>query len=151
MTNDEEQGIELSNRDLEQYFENLKAPEIQDAAAVEEQILRALLKAHTPEEIFKGGTLTKASDILSIPLTMRDVRYNRSSYDSREGAYAVIDAVRQDTGEVIAIGCGARKVMVQAFVLKREGLLPTDVAIVENPTANGYSVMSLVPIEKASA
>jgi hypothetical protein len=139
---------ELSGADLEAYFTDVKTPEIQDSAAVEEAILLNILRARTPDEALKGGTLTKASDVLGVPLSIRDVHFNRSTFDSREGAYAVIDAVRRDTGEVLTIGCGARKVMIQVYKFKREEWLPAELVFTENTTANGFGVLSLAPVSK---
>jgi hypothetical protein len=139
---------DLTGADLEAYFADLKVPEIQDSAAVEEAILLNILEARTPAEALKGGTLAKASDLIGVPIEIRDVHFNRSAFDSREGAYAVIDAIRGDTGEVLTIGCGARKVMIQAYKFKREGWLPAELEFAENTTANGFGVLSLVPVSQ---
>jgi len=150
MSNDM-QTSEMSGNELEQYFADLKAPEIQDPAAVEEEILRGILAAQTPEEALRGGKLTSARDVIGVPLTIRGVRYNRSSFETREAAYAVIDAVDRRTGEVLTIGCGARKVMAQLWVFDQRGWLPAELIISEsaNQTANGYRVMQLEPVETA--
>jgi hypothetical protein len=142
----------LHGDELAQYISSLRAPEIQDSNEIEDEIVRRILAAQSPDEALGAGRLTQARDLIGVPLTIRGVRFNQSGFDTREGVYAVMDAVDHRTGEVLSVGCGARKVLAQLWVFQQRGWYPAELMITEsaNQTSNGYRVMQLERVAETS-
>lgn len=119
------------------------SPASADAIALD--IAKRILTAPDADSVLDQQELLEAKDRLGVPLTIRDVRWNGSSFAGGPGVYAVMDAVNHRTGEVELIACGGRNVMAQLYRLVQLRALPRDLMIVEakKPTANGYTPLWL--------
>lgn len=83
-------------------------------ADVMARIANELAAAETVDDVLEGGSTTEVDAVLDVPLTIRDFILRPSDLPGMfdVNAFAVIDAVREDTGEVIVISCGGHNVMV---------------------------------------
>jgi hypothetical protein len=122
---------------------------VEDPDAIALEIAKRILSATTADDVLAPQQTTPAEDVLGVPVEVRGVRWNPSAYNGGPGAYAVIDAVRVDTGEVLAISCGSRNVIVQLYRLVKLGALPRQVVIVRvsKPTSSGYYPMWLQRVD----
>lgn len=108
-------------------------------------IIGRILNATTVDDVLGGRIAIHARDMLGEPFTLLGVRFNESTIDGDGPAfYAVLEAVDPE-GEPMAITCGARNVMAQAWKLKDMGALPVAVMIQQSDrqTKAGYRVMWL--------
>lgn len=115
---------------------------IADPIEVAQDIVRRILEAGDPEQVFSGGRAVGGREALGRPFILHGVRWHRSAYAAEGGLpiFAVLDATFVDTGERVAITTGAVNVMAQVFALARLDALPVQVKIEESdrPTAAGY-------------
>lgn len=110
-------------------------------------IVARILGADTPEATLDMGEPVKAEDLEQVTLNVSGVRWMRSTFDEGPGVYAVIDAVREDTGEAIKATCGSVNVMTQLLKLQTMQAFPQRVKIVKSqrPTQSGYYPFWLQP------
>lgn len=108
-------------------------------------IIARILNASTVEDVLGTSSATHARDYLDTPFHLLGVRFNQSTYeDAGPDFYALLDAADRD-GEKVAISCGARNVIAQAWKLADMGALPIDVQLRQStkPTSAGFHVMWL--------
>jgi len=109
------------------------------------EIIARILSATTAEEVLGGSEPVHARDYLGRPFRLLGVKFNRSDFEEAGPRfYAVLDAVDPD-GEPLAITCGARNVIAQAWRLADLGVLPIRVRLTEaaRTTKNGYKIIRL--------
>lgn len=125
--------------------EDMRTLESDSANAVED-ILGRILQAETADDILAEDGLIEAEELLGVPVQIWSYKVNESDFTDGMPGYLVIDAIRQDTGEKVTIGCGAVKVQAQILKLKRIGALPIVVKFVKNEkgTKAGRHPLSLV-------
>lgn len=114
---------------------------------VAREIAYRILGAETEDDIFDQGGATSARDVLSVPLMIKNVRWQTSRYE--EGGpkvFALLNATRADNGEELLITCGSRNVMAQLFRAGQLGLIPFEKPkkFQENMTAAGFGALWLV-------
>lgn len=116
-----------------------------DADQVSIDIIARILEASDAAGVLGREEAAHARDVLDVPLMLRDVRFNRSTFeDSTTAFYSLLDCVNVD-GEPVLVTCGAKNVIAQAWRLKDLGALPIAVVLREAPkeTAAGYKPMWL--------
>lgn len=108
-------------------------------------VIAKILSADTIEGVFGGGGTIHARDYLDTPFKLLGLHFNESTFDG-EGPnfYALLDAVNAD-GEKVAITCGAKNVIAQAWKLADMNALPMDIIIKQSAkaTASGFHIMWL--------
>lgn len=109
------------------------------------EIIRRILDSETVDDVLGGAGAIHARDFLSKPFALTGVKFNESSFDSAGPAFYAILEGADPNGEKVAITCGARNVIAQAWKLRDMGALPIQVVIVESPreTAAGFKPMWL--------
>lgn len=120
--------------------------EYQDPDAINRAITEHILGATTIDEILAPVGTTSAEDVAGMKLSIRGVRFNRSSFEDGPGVYCLIDATATDSGEAYTIACGARNVMAKLYRAHQLGVEIPPVMIVKSKTAtsNGYFPLDLV-------
>jgi hypothetical protein len=110
-------------------------------------IVARILAADDAGSVLDMGEPTKAEDLEQVPLTVRGVRWMRSTFDEGPGVYAVVDASRDDNEEQVKVTCGSVNVMTQLLRLQTMDAFPQKVKIVKSsrPTKSGYYPYWLQP------
>lgn len=118
-----------------------------DSSDVSEKIMANILDAPTADDVFESTSgeaagLIRSEDRYGVPLTIREVALNESTFNEGPPAYAVIEATNLRTGEDETIACGASNVVAGLIKLHQLNALPIDVVIFESSkrTANGFYV-----------
>lgn len=118
------------------------------------EITERIMAATTVDDVLSGASseLTKAENILGVPLMILSVRFNASDFALTNplGAYAVMDCVTTQ-GEKRVVSCGSETVMAQLYRLITMDALPVHVQInrTERATKSGFHPMSLSGAKKA--
>lgn len=105
-------------------------PEVEDRDATSEAIIREILAAEGLGELFRSRSTVATRDLIGTPLLIRGVRLMRSNIEGIEGVWMLIDAVRLDTGEPIAVNTGAKNIMAILWRANELERLPVEVEIV---------------------
>lgn len=114
------------------------------------EIIRRILDSETVDDVLGGAGAVHARDYLGRAFVLTGVKFNESSFETAGPSfYAILEGADEDS-EKVAITCGARNVIAQAWKLRDMGALPLRVMIIESPrpTKEGYRPMWL---EKAAA
>lgn len=122
-----------------------------NADQVSMDIIARILNATDVAGVLEGGGATHARDYLDEPFMLTGVRFNKSSFDGvGPQFYALLEGADRD-GEKLAITCGAKNVIAQAWKLADLGALPLSVELKQSksPTANGFHVMWLEAAPKS--
>ncbi len=142
--------LELSRpSEIEQALvEGIALPQTDDPAFVSRAIVERILATKDVAEVFASFETTAAQDVLGVGLEVRGIRWQRSSFNEGPPIYAVLDAIRLDTGETTMITCSGRSVMAALFQLARLGSLPIKLKIMQapNPTADGFRPLRLARV-----
>lgn len=106
-------------------------------------IIEKVLAFENVDDILAGnvGGVLSSDSLIGEPLELLDVHWNRSDFnDGMFEYYAVVDAVRQNTGEKIVFSISATTAMAQLFKLESGEHFPQVVQIVrsDKQTRNGY-------------
>ena len=94
-----------------------------DPAAAQEQIVRRILSAETPEDILREDSTIATREMVGVPLKLEDYRVLRSQLvdpstgEVKKGVFLIIDAVRVDNDEKVTMNTGAPKIMAQVIRL----------------------------------
>jgi hypothetical protein len=108
-------------------------------------VIAKILSADTIEGVFGGAGTIHARDYLDTPFKLLGLHFNESTYDSAgPNFYALLEGVSVD-GETLAITCGAKNVIAQAWKLGDMNALPMNVVIKQSAkaTASGFYIMWL--------
>jgi hypothetical protein len=110
-------------------------------------IVARILGAEGADNVLDMGEPTKAEELEQVPLLVKGVSWQRSTFEEGPGVYAVIDATREDQNEPLKVTCGSVNVMTQLLKLQTMGAFPQKVKIVKSskPTASGYYPFWLQP------
>lgn len=108
-----------------------------------------ILTAETDEEIWDAdaaGTVN-GQDMMDVEMQVRGVKYAPSSdeYDAPLGVYAIIDAIRMDTGEEAVVSTGAPLVITKLRAFEARGKFPLGCVIKGTKAAKG-TVLKLRPL-----
>lgn len=138
---------EVSGEVIDRFVAEIRPLTVENPDEVRAGILQRIATAGSFAEAFKRTGLVNAEDVLNVPLEVRGVRWNESTFVEGLGVYAVLDAVRRDTGQVLSIGCGGENVAFKMRKAQVEGWFPCTVQLVrgERPTSNGFYVLDVIP------
>lgn len=116
-----------------------------DPDQVAMDIIRRILDATSVDDVLGGAGATHARDFLGRDFALTGVKFNQSSFDSAGPAFYALLEGADGNGEKVAITCGARNVIAQAWKLRDMDALPVVVQLVESPreTAAGFRPMWL--------
>jgi hypothetical protein len=106
-------------------------PEVEDSEQAQRAIVERILAAETAEDVWQDSASTATRDLLGVPLEVRDVKLMASNIEGATGTYALLDAVRLDTGEVILVNSGSPTIMATVVRRKQLGSLPMQCVVVE--------------------
>lgn len=117
------------------------------------EIALRILESETAEEILNPAETVDAEDLAGAPFVLNAVAISRSNKDGGIGYFATLDATHPETGERMAISCGAANVVVQAVSLYERGFLPIKVFIevAAKATSRGFYPLTLRLFEKEEA
>jgi hypothetical protein len=119
---------------------------VEDAEAQAKEIAYRILSAEDENAIYEQAATTSARDITGIPLTIRNVRWQKSRMtEGGPTVFALIEAERLDNGKVELITCGSRNVMAQLYRAAQLGKLPSETPLkfIENETSAGFAALWL--------
>lgn len=113
---------------------------VMDPEVISRMIASRILEASSINEILNQQTNLKVEDIEGEPLTIQSASFMSSGFKEGPGIYAIIQAVRENTGEVVNVSCGGTNVLAQIIRAMQLGAMPFRAyfARAANPTANGY-------------
>lgn len=119
---------------------------VTDPEAISRAIVEQIGKATSVEELLAPTATASTEDYLDLPLQVQETRWMKSSFAEGLGVFAVVDAIRLDTGDQITFSCGASNVMAKLFKAQTErwDLPPVRLYKSPTPTANGFHVFDLV-------
>lgn len=119
---------------------------IDTSANAIEDIVGRVLDAETVDDVLADDSAIGADEILGVPIQIWSVKVNESEVQGALPFYAVIEGVRQDTGENVVVTCGSVKVCAQLMKLDRLKAFPVVVKIVKKDKATlaGYFPLALV-------
>jgi hypothetical protein len=124
------------------------APEVEDPAEIQRMIVNRIVSAQSIDELFIETGTVATKEVVGIPLMVQDCRLLKGEIEGEEGVYMLIEAVRGDTGELVALNSGAPNIMSILYKGKKLGLLPLQVEVAEAGRARpGYNApLTLKPI-----
>lgn len=105
---------------------------LSDVDDVQERIGQEILAADSVEAILDGGQATQAEDILGQSFTIHGFQLrpsDKEAYPDGPDYFAVMDVSMTDTGEVLAVTCGAFNVMTALLRIEELGGFPREVCI----------------------
>lgn len=114
-------------------------------------IIAKILNAETTADVLGGGGATHARDYLDTPFTLTGLHFNESTFEGQgPNFYAILEGA-DENGERVAVTCGARNVIAQAWKLADMGSLPIAVVIKQSAkaTSAGFHVMWLEAAPKS--
>ena len=116
-----------------------------NADQVSIDIIARILNAGTAAEVLGGAGAIHARDYLDQPFTLTGVRFNKSSFDGAGPTFYAILEGADHNGEKVAVTCGAKNVIAQAWKLHDLAALPVAVMLKQSPrpTSSGYHVLWL--------
>lgn len=128
--------------------EGTELPMDESPEAAARAIVEQILASPDVDSVFSTFAATPISDLLGIPLEVRGVKWNRSSFDNGAPVFAVVNAVRLDSGEAVTATCGGRSVMAAFYAFGRMNAYPVRLAVIEspNPTKEGYRPYRIVRV-----
>jgi hypothetical protein len=107
----------------------------QAAEASMDNMIKKLDDANTVEEIL-GSAVVHAADIVGVELVIEGVRFYEGNFTDSLGDkdFAVMDCVRKDTNELIAVSTGSATVKAQLAALYRISAFPVVAIITSGDT-----------------
>jgi hypothetical protein len=105
--------------------------EAYDSEEVQRALALGLLGSETEEEVFGGQGLAPWSELIGVPMEVREVHFNPSRTEKGPGFYAVVNLVRLDTGEASVRHVGGWKPASQLLYMWSRGKLPFKAKLVE--------------------
>lgn len=104
----------------------------EDSEATINRLIMQTFAAEKAEDIFGGSGTISSQDAVGWPLSVRGYTLHRSDLaEDGPAVFMVVDAVRIDTGEVIALTTGSKRIMAQVVTAKARNVLPQNVVVVE--------------------
>lgn len=105
--------------------------EAYDSEEVQRALALGLLGSESEEEVFGNQSLPPWSELLGVPVEVRDVHFNPSRTEKGPGFYAVVNLVTLDTGEASVRHVGGWKPASQLLYMWSRGKLPFKAKLVE--------------------
>jgi hypothetical protein len=146
------QAVKPHDRFRESLQRQAAAEQVYRADEVSASQIDRILSATTEEEIWESdeGGVVSSQDMEDIELHIRGygIAESSSEYKSTLGVFALIDAVRMDTGEEVIVNTGSDLIISKLAMFKAHNLLPIEGVIKGTPTRSGGRLMRLKPIPK---
>lgn len=104
-----------------------------------------ILAAQTPEELSVGGKADHVRDLIDVPIEVESITFTESDYEDGYPFFALFHGKEVRTGKPVVVSCGGLTVVPAAYMLRKNGWLPTVVVFTEakaNPTT-GYKPINL--------
>lgn len=121
-------------------------PVARDPELITRQILERIMAADTFEEAFAPQTIPSwAVEFMDEPVIVQEFKLNPSTYEQGSSVYAVCDIVHVESGELYTVSIGGRNVLVQLVKMLEMGWMDNPVKLSSKKTAEGFSVLWLVP------
>lgn len=118
-------------------------PQMADPELVTREILERIMRAETFEEAFRPQTLRAWSELIGVPVKVRDFHLNPSGLEGQT-VYAVCELELLDGSEsTTTVTCGGKNVLMQLVKALEQGWLDKPVVLMEKPTNEGYKVLWL--------
>ena len=115
-----------------------------DPELISRQIVEGILNAETFEEAFAPKSVPAWRDMLDVPVLVRNVKLNRSSFEgSASSIYAVCDLERLDNAERVTVTCGGRNVLAQLVKMLEKSWTDKPVKLIGKQTGEGYTALWL--------
>ncbi len=123
--------------ELDDYARSLP---VDDPELIRERIIRNIMTATTVEQIANAGTVTKAEDLLNMPMSVLDLRVSDSTIAEGPEIFLHVDAQVLATGEPVTFATSASDVMVKLLMFHKRQFLPVDVVLYrsDRPTKAGF-------------
>ena len=117
-----------------------------DEAAAMEDIVRRVLAAENPAEVFEENLTVPVEDILGTPIAIHGFRIGETEFTDGFPYYALVDFTAKGDPKVRVATVGAFKVMAQLMALDRMGEWPQVCMFKQSDkqTKAGYRPISLV-------
>ena len=114
-----------------------------DPEAVSRAIVERVLAAESFEDAFAPQEIPSWRSLMDVPVLVRSVHLNRSTFDAGSPIYAVCDLMIADSGEITTVTCGGRNVLAQLLTMLKNGWQNHPVRLTAKTTGEGYSVLWL--------
>lgn len=109
-------------------------------------IMSDMLQAENPEQLLKESTVLHAQDILGHPLILHDFDIREGQYeDSLLGFYAALTVSRPGMQQTRIVTCGATKVLMKLYNLRRIGTFPVPFMFKGKPGKKG-TIIDMVSV-----
>lgn len=131
---------ESTDPNVQAFLAHAQSLTVEEPEAVQSRILANLLAADNAEAVLTAGGVTKAEDLIGIPLTVMGIRASNSDYEAGPDLYLHVDAKIIANGDTVTFATGARDVMFKLVRLDQLGAFPTDVVMkrASKPTKAGF-------------
>lgn len=110
-----------------------------------QRIIDQVLSAATPDDVLTPIEAYKARDMVDVQLVLHGFEMNESSFDVGSPFYASMHVTRADTGEIMVVNCGHKKMIAQLIRLQQLGGYPFNVKVIEQGRSKitGDSMLAL--------
>lgn len=102
-----------------------------DSEEVQRALALGLLSADTLEGVFGNQTLKPWSELLGVPVEVRDVHFNPSKTENGPGFYCVVDVVELESGETSTRHIGGFRPCSQLLYAWSRDALPLRCKVIE--------------------
>jgi hypothetical protein len=113
------------------------APEPEDPAQIQRMIVERIVSATSIDELFTQTGTIATQKMVGIPLILTDSRLMSGEIDGEDSVYMILEATREDTGELVVLNSGAPSIMAISYRAKKLGILPMQVEVAEAGKARG--------------
>jgi len=140
-----------TDTELEAYRHHLETLQPEDPEAIQERILRQILKATTAEDIINAGAAVNTDKVLDMPMTVLSIRAGESTFKDGPDRFLIVDAIILSNGDKVTFSTSASDVVMKLTALDMRHMLPCDIRLsrATKPTAAGYYPVFLRTIEEA--
>lgn len=104
---------------------------VDDPAEIQREIMAQLLDAKSDEELELVGQATGWRELPGVPMELHGFRWRPSTYEEGSPLFFVVDAVRLDTGQRVALTTGSGNILAQLTNMARRGTLVGSIRALE--------------------
>jgi len=97
-----------TDTELEAYRHHLETLQPEDPEAIQERILRQILKATTAEDIINAGAAVNTDKVLDMPMTVLSIRAGESTFKDGPDRFLIVDAIILSNGDKVTFSTSAR-------------------------------------------
>ena len=132
----------------------IEAPEdVQDdPGEIAKAIILQLLQATTDEEL-QLSSATGWRELQGVPVEINGFRWRKSDFEEGSPVYVIVNGMRLDTGEVLALTTGSGNILAQLSNLARRDQFPTTWRLIEadKATKAGFKPLWLEKVSPEEA